>query len=154
MKLPFLIQGNEILTRKASEITENDESLKRLISDMYETLGSTIGCGLSAPQIGQSLRLFIVDADKMSGFYPECKDFKRTFINPRIVKTSRDTSVLSEGCLSVPGIMKEVRRPNKVTLEYLDENFSLHKEKFYGFNARIILHECDHLEGKLMTDYK
>lgn len=153
MKLPFILEGNEILRKKTSDVMENNDELKQLIFNMYDTLGGTIGCGLSAPQIGSSMSVFVVDASKMSEFYPECKDFKRTFINPMIIKTSRKTSVISEGCLSIPGITKELRRPETVTLKYLDENFVEHKEKFYGFVARIVLHEYDHLQGKLMTDY-
>lgn len=153
MKLPFIIEGNDILRQKTIDITENNDELKQLIFDMYDTLSDSIGCGLSAPQVGISKSVFIVDADKMGGYYPECRGIKKTFINPQIVKTSRKTVVINEGCLSVPGVIKELKRPESVTLKYFDENLVEHKEKFHGFVARIVLHEYDHLQGKLMTDY-
>lgn len=153
MKQPFILEGNEILRQKTTNITEKNEELDKLVFDMYDTLSDTIGCGLSAPQIGVLKSVFIIDADKLSEYYPECRGVKKTIINPRIVKTSRKTTVLSEGCLSIPGVMKELRRPDTVTLKYLDENLVEHKEKFHGFVARIVLHEYDHLQGKLMTDY-
>ena len=153
MKLIILIEDDEILRKKAEEVKEKDSSIKSLINDMYETLSGSIGCGLSAPQIGQSLRLFVVDADKLGEYYPECKGFKKVFINPVITKYSRKTCVDNEGCLSVPGVIKGVKRSESVTVEYFDEEFNKHKEKFSGFAARIIQHEYDHLEGKLMTDY-
>ena len=153
MKLPFRIEGDEILRQKTTNITEKNEELDKLVSDMYDTLSNTIGCGLSAPQIGVLKSVFIIDADKLGEYYPECRGVKKTIITPQIVKTSRKTSVLSEGCLSIPGVMKELRRPDRVTLKYLDENLVEHTEKFHGFVARIVLHEYDHLQGKLMTDY-
>lgn len=153
MKQPFILEGNEILRQKTTNITEKNEELDKLVLDMYDTLSNTIGCGLSAPQIGVLKSVFIIDADKLGEYYPECRGVKKTIINPQIVKTSRKTTVLSEGCLSIPGVMKELRRPDTVTLKYLDENLVEHKEKFHGFVARIVLHEYDHLQGKLMTDY-
>ena len=153
MKLPFRIEGDEILRQKTTDITEKNEELDKLIFDMFDTLSDSIGCGLSAPQIGVSKSIFVIDADKMGGYYPECRGIKKTIINPQIVKTSRKTTVISEGCLSVPGVIKELKRPDMVTLKYLDENLVEHKEKFHGFVARIVLHEYDHLQGKLMTDY-
>lgn len=153
MKQPFILEGNEILKQKTTNITEKNEELDKLVLDMYDTLSNTIGCGLSAPQIGVLKSVFIIDADKLGEYYPECRGVKKTIINPQIVKTSRKTTVLSEGCLSIPGVMKELRRPDTVTLKYLDENLVEHKEKFHGFVARIVLHEYDHLQGKLMTDY-
>lgn len=154
MKLMIIIEGDEVLRKRAEEVKENDTFVKDLISNMYETLSDSIGCGLSAPQIGQSLRLFVVDADKLGGYYPECRQFKKTFINPVIVKYSRKTNTDNEGCLSVPGVIKGIKRSESVTVEYLDEDFNKHKEKFSGFAARIIQHEYDHIEGKLMIDYK
>lgn len=154
MKLQICIDGDEILRQHAKEVAIGDTSIKGLVSDMFETLDNTIGCGLSAPQIGKSLRLFIVDGSKYGNFYPECAGFKKTFINPVITKTSRKTNVDKEGCLSVPVLMKEIKRFNEVTVEYYDEEFIKHKEKFSGFIARIIQHEYDHLEGRLITDYE
>ena len=154
MRLQICIEGNKILRQYATEVEIGDTSIKGLVNDMFETLDNSIGCGLSAPQIGKSLRLFVISGDKYGSFYPECVGFKKVFINPVITKTSRKTNVDKEGCLSVPVLMKEIKRFNEVTVEYYDEEFVKHKEKFSGFIARIIQHEYDHLEGRLITDYE
>lgn len=154
MKLTIFIEGQDVLRKPTEEIKEVDSVIKQLISDMYETLGDSIGVGLSAPQVGKSLKLFVIDADKLGGYYKECQQFKKTFINPVIVKYGRKTNTDNEGCLSIPGIIKSVKRSESVTVEYFDEEFNKHKEKFSGFIARIIQHEYDHLDGKLMIDYK
>ena len=119
---------------------------------MYETLTQAEGCGLAAPQVGRSWRLFVVDGTELAEDYPECKDFKRAFINPEIIEESEETSTYSEGCLSLPGISENVVRPKTIVIRYLDENFEEHEEKFTDFQARIVQHEYDHLEGHVFTD--
>lgn len=151
MILPIYLYGQPVL-RKPTEEIENTPELKQLIADMYETLTAAEGCGLAAPQIGKPWRLFVVDGAELEEDYPECKGFKKTFINPEIVELSEETSTYSEGCLSLPGISENVVRPERVTINYLDEDFQEHEETYSGFCARIILHEYDHLEAHVFTD--
>lgn len=151
MILPIYLYGQPVL-RKQTEEMEQIPELKEFIANMYETLTAAEGCGLAAPQVGKPWRLFIVDGTELAEDYPECKDFKRTFINPKIVEVSEETCSYSEGCLSLPGISENVIRPTTITLRYQDEDFVEHEEVFSGFCARIIQHEYDHLEGHVFTD--
>ena len=151
MILPIYLYGQPVLRKEAEEI-ENTPELKQFIADMYETLTQAEGCGLAAPQVGKTWRLFVVDGTELAEDYPECKDFKRAFINPEVVGESEETCTYSEGCLSLPGISENVVRPQTVTMRYLDENFIEHEETFTGFQARIVQHEYDHLEGHVFTD--
>jgi peptide deformylase len=151
MILPIYLYGQPVLRKQAEEI-ENTPELKQFIADMYETLTQAEGCGLAAPQVGRSWRLFVVDGTELAEDYPECKDFKRAFINPEIIEESEETSTYSEGCLSLPGISENVVRPKTIVIRYLDENFEEHEEKFTDFQARIVQHEYDHLEGHVFTD--
>ena len=151
MILPIYLYGQPVLRKQAEEI-ENTPELKQFISDMYDTLAQAEGCGLAAPQVGKPWRLFIVDGSELAEDYPECKDFKRTFINPELIEESEDTCTYSEGCLSLPGISENVVRPKSIVLRYQDEDFKEHEEEFIGFCARIVQHEYDHLEGHVFTD--
>ena len=126
--------------------------LKQFIADMFETLTQAEGCGLAAPQVGKPWRLFVIDADELAEDYPECKGFKKVFINPEMIEESEETCSYSEGCLSLPGISENVVRPTTIKINYQDENFVEHEEEFTGFQARIIQHEYDHLEGHVFTD--
>lgn len=152
MILPIYLYGQPVLRRATEDIDKDYPDIKELISNMYETLCQAEGCGLAAPQIGLSLRLFIVDGTELAEDYPECKDFKQVFINPTIVETSEETVCFAEGCLSLPGISENVVRPETIRIRYQDENFLQHEEVFHGFAARIIQHEYDHLEGNVFTD--
>lgn len=152
MILPIYLYGQPVLRRATEDITPEYPELKQLIADMYETLLQADGCGLAAPQIGRSIRLFIVDGTELVEDYPECKDFKKTFINPEILEESEEEITYSEGCLSLPGISENVIRPVSVKVRYLDEQFEEHIEVLDGFNARIFQHEYDHLEGNVFTD--
>ena len=140
------------MLRKETKEIENTPELKQLIADMFETLTQAEGCGLAAPQVGKPWRLFVVDGSELAEDYPECKDFKRVFINPELLEESEETCTYSEGCLSLPGISENVVRPERVVMRYLDENFQEHEEEFTGFCARIVQHEYDHLEGHVFTD--
>ena len=151
MILPIYLYGQPVLRKETEEIADFPE-LKQFIADMYETLTQAEGCGLAAPQVGKPWRLFIVDGAELEEDYPECKGFKRTFINPVLLEESEDTCTYSEGCLSLPGISENVVRPTTVKLRYLDEDFKEHVETFTGFCARIVQHEYDHLEGHVFTD--
>lgn len=151
MILPIYLYGQPVLRKPAEEIEQTPE-LKQLIADMYETLTQAEGVGLAAPQVGKPWRLFIVDGTEVADDYPECKDFKRVFINPELLEESEETCTYSEGCLSLPGISENVVRPVSVKMRYLDEDFVEHVEEFTGFCARIIQHEYDHLEAHVFTD--
>lgn len=151
MILPIYLYGQPVLRKEAEEI-ENTPELKQFIADMYETLTQAEGCGLAAPQVGKPWRLFVIDGTELAEDYPECADFKRAFINPEVLEDSEETCSYSEGCLSLPGISENVVRPESVKMRYLDEDFKEHEETFTGFQARIVQHEYDHLEGHVFTD--
>ena len=152
MILPIYLYGQPVLRKPTENITAESLDLPQLLSDMWETLQVAEGCGLAAPQVGKSIRLFIVDGTELAEDYPECQDFKKVFINPEIIEESEETTTFSEGCLSLPGISENVIRPTSVTIRYMDENFTEHTETYEGFAARIIQHEYDHLEAHVFTD--
>jgi peptide deformylase len=154
MILPVEIYGSAVLRKKSEDIDKDFPDLQGLIQNMYETMYKSDGIGLAAPQIGKNIRLIIIDltptADDDDNKY---KDFKKTFINMKILNTSGKDYDFNEGCLSLPGIREDVRRPEEVEIEYYDENWEYHKEKFTDLPARVIQHEYDHLEGKLFVDH-
>lgn len=147
------IFGQPVLRKVADDVEEDFPNLKELIENMYETLRRSEGVGLAAPQVGVAKRLFIVDLDCLSEDHPEYKGYLKTFINPEIVEFSKETSSYEEGCLSLPGIHENVKRPTRVLVNYLDENFEEHEEWFEEFPARVIQHEYDHLDGKMFIDH-
>ena len=150
---PIYLYGSEVLRKVAAPADLSDkEGLKVLVTDLWDTLAHSEGCGLAAPQIGVSLRVAVVDGDVMEDVYPYLKGFRRTFINPEIVGESAQMCEYNEGCLSVPGIYADVRRPESVTVEYYDENLEKKKETFDKFAARMVQHEFSHLDGELFTD--
>ena len=153
MIYPIVIYGSQILRNESEDITPDYPELKKLIEDMWITLGEAEGVGLAAPQIGKNIRLFIVDCTPWGEDDPTLADFKRVFINAEIYEESEETSLFEEGCLSIPGIHENVRRPVSIRMRYLDENFVEHDEEFTGKPARVIQHEYDHLEGKVFTDH-
>ncbi len=154
MVLPVYVYGMSVLRRVAPDIPEDFEGLDQLLEDMFETMRASDGIGLAAPQVGKSLRLFVVDTSPISEDKgePELKDFKRVFINPYILKEWGDSWSFEEGCLSLPNIREEVSRPSKVRIEYYDEKWNLIEEEFDGIRARVVQHEYDHLDGKLFVD--
>lgn len=152
MILPIYLYGQPALRKETEEVEKGEMDIKQLISDMQETLTQAEGCGLAAPQIGLSKRLFIVDGSELGDDYPECADFKQVFINPEILEESSETVSYSEGCLSLPGISENVVRPKTITIRYQDEDFQWHEETLTDFKARIVQHEYDHLEGHVFTD--
>lgn len=153
MKYPVTVYGDPLLRKKAKKIEKDDPKLKEIIENMWETMYYSDGVGLAAPQVGMSIRLFVIDAKSGADEEPELADFKKVFINPEIIETSGDEWVMNEGCLSLPEIREDVSRQNEVRLKYFDENFVEHEEIFKGFAGRVIQHEYDHLEGKLFIDY-
>ena len=153
MILPIYLYGAEVLREAAAEADLSDrERITGLVNDMKETLKSADGCGLAAPQVGVPLRVLIVDGDVVAENYDYLKGFRRTMINPVVLEESPETRDYSEGCLSVPGIYADVRRPAKIKVEYYDENFEKHVEEFDKFACRMIQHEMDHLDGNLFVD--
>lgn len=157
MILPVVAIGDPVLKKVAEKIDKNYEGLQTLIADMFETMYNANGVGLAAPQIGKSIRLFIIDAAPFAEDGEEgtemLKDFKKIFINAEILEEEGDEWGFNEGCLSIPGIREEVFRNETLTIRYLDENFKEHTETYEGYAARIIQHEYDHIEGVLFTDH-
>lgn len=152
MIYPVVVYGHPVLRKVAKEIDESFEGLEQLIEDMFETMYKSDGIGLAAPQIGKSIRIFVIDASPMEDEDPVLKDFKRVFINAQIVEKSGESWTFNEGCLSIPNIREDVDRPDKIVIEYYDQNFEFHRKEFEGIPARIIQHEYDHLDGILFTD--
>jgi peptide deformylase len=152
MIYPIVAYGNPILKREAEEIAEGT-NMNTLIKDMYATMDFANGVGLAAPQINQGIRLFVIDSSLMLDEDDEEKGIRRVFINPIILDEYGDDFSFEEGCLSIPEVRAEIIRPDKLTIEYYDENWKLHEEEFSGLTARVIQHEYDHLEGILFIDY-
>ena len=147
------LYGSEVLRKVAAPADLSDrEGLRTLIQDLWDTLDHSEGCGLAAPQIGVSQRVAVVNGDVMADIYPYLKGFRRTFINPVVVSESETMCEYNEGCLSIPGIYCDVRRPEALTVEYYDENLEKKTETFDKFAARMIQHEFSHLDGQLFTD--
>ena len=152
MILPIYLYGSQILRNENTEVDLQDkEGVLKLIEDMKETLKVADGCGLAAPQVGVNKRLVIVDGRELSDTYDYLKDFFRVMINPVVLEESEETCEYSEGCLSVPGIYAEVRRPSKIKVEYYNENFEKVVEEFDQFGCRMVQHELSHLEGNLFV---
>ena len=120
---------------------------------MYETMYASEGVGLAAPQIGRNDRIVVIDADPVAESFPECAGRKLTLINPEIEVLEGESVTRGEGCLSLPGLSENVNRVEHIRLRWVDENFTPHEEVMSGFLARIVQHECDHLEGKLYIDH-
>lgn len=161
MVLPIVAYGNPVLRKVGVDITSEYPGLKKLIEDMWETLYNSKGVGLAAPQVDKDIRLFIVDSVQVienldvdeKDLYPGDEGYKGVFINARIAETEGEEWPYNEGCLSIPKIREDIFRRERVTINFLDENFVEHTKTFIGVTARIILHEYDHIEGKLFIDY-
>ncbi len=144
--------GQPVLRKVAEEIDQDYPELQTLIDNMFQTMNYAEGIGLAAPQIGRAIRLFIIDLAPFKEEKPEIADFKKVFINAEILETSQETVEYNEGCLSIPGINENVERPETITIKYQDLDFNEHTETYSGFQARVIQHEYDHIEGILFTD--
>ena len=161
MILPIVAYGAPILRTISKDITPEYPNLSKLIEDMWETMYSSNGVGLAAPQINRDIRLFVVDSSQIfanldedeKDKYPDGPGIRQVFINAHITDLDGEEWAYNEGCLSIPKIREDIFRSEEVTLEYLDEQFELHTTTFNGITARIILHEYDHIEGKLFIDY-
>lgn len=141
-----------MLRNKSEEIGADYPELGKLVADMFETMYFSEGVGLAAPQIGRNIRLVVIDASPVAEQYPECDGWKRALVNPRIEVLDGDPVTRAEGCLSLPGLSEDVKRVEHIRLTWLDENFEEHTEEISGFLARIVQHECDHLEGIVYMD--
>lgn len=151
MIYPIVVYGDPVLRKRAKGIVKGTD-VSELIADMYETMHAASGIGLAAPQVGKSVRLFIVDGSSIED-EPGLLNFKQAFINPKILDELDEPWEFEEGCLSIPNIREKIIRPEKIRLRYFDEHWAKHEKKFEGMQARIIQHEYDHLEGKLFIDY-
>jgi len=151
MIYPIVVYGDPVLRTKAKDI-EKGTDLTQLVADMHETMQAAQGIGLAAPQIGKSIRLFVVDATSLED-EPTLKDFKRAFVNPVMVEELGTEWEYEEGCLSIPNIRENVYRKERLKLRFFDEQWNETEEVFEGMQARIIQHEYDHIEGKLFIDY-
>jgi peptide deformylase len=152
MTYPIVIYGHSILRKVAEEIKEDYPGLNQLIEDLFETMYYSEGMGLAAPQIGKSIRIFVIDGKPVAEDDPSLADFKKTFINAHISERCGELQPMNEGCLSIPKLREEVMRESHIRINYYDENWQYHDEVFDGYKARIIQHEYDHLEGILFTD--
>ena len=152
MKLPIIAYGDPVLRKKAADISPDYPGLGILIANMFDTMYGAHGVGLAAPQIGLSIRLFIIDAVPFAEDDALLKDFKKVFINPRVIDEHGDKWSFNEGCLSIPDIREDVNRHPNITITYFDENWQEYTETYNGLAARVIQHEYDHIEGKLFTD--
>ena len=159
MILPIVAYGDPVLKKQAKEITKDYPNLDTLIDHMFETMYGAYGVGLAAPQIGLSIRVFIVDAspfaeddDLSKEEQEQLKDFKRVFINPTILEETGDEWAFNEGCLSIPDVREDVFRQPNIKIQYQDQDFNTHTEELSGLAARVFQHEYDHIEGVLFTD--
>ena len=161
MVLPIVAYGNPVLRKVGTDITPEYPGLQKLIEDMWDTLYNSKGVGLAAPQVNKDIRLFVVDSIQIienldvdeKDLYPGDEGYKGVFINAHIAQTEGDEWPYNEGCLSIPKIREDILRREKVTINFVDENFMEHTKTFIGVTARVILHEYDHIEGKLFIDY-
>ncbi|HWC52676.1 MAG TPA: peptide deformylase [Chitinophagaceae bacterium] len=161
MILPIVAYGHPVLRKVCKDIGPDFPDLEKLIADMWETLYASNGVGLAAPQVNRDIRLFIVDSTQVfenmdeedKGKYPDEPGIKQVFINAHIMEEDGEEWMYNEGCLSIPKIREDIYRRQAVMLQYRDENFEPQMKLFSGLSARVILHEYDHIEGKLFIDY-
>jgi peptide deformylase len=161
MILPIVAYGHPVLRKVCEDITPEYPELSKLIEDMWETMYHSNGVGIAAPQINRAIRLFVIDTVQIvEGFdeedkreYPNEKGTKQVFINAHKVAEDGEPWSYNEGCLSIPKVREDVKRAARVRLRYMDENFVAHEDTFDGITARVILHEYDHIDGKLFIDH-
>ena len=161
MVLPIVAYGNPVLRKVGIEISADYPGLKTLIEDMWETMYNSKGVGLAAPQVDKNIRLFVMDSVQIieslgedeKDDYPGDFGYKGVFINAKIIEQKGEDWPYNEGCLSIPKIREDILRKEKVTIHFYNENFVEHTKTFSGITARVILHEYDHIDGKLFIDY-
>jgi len=153
MKLPVYVYGHPVLRKECADVAEGREGLARLIDNMYETMYASDGCGLAAPQIGLAEKIVVIDADGLKESFPECEGEKLTLINPKVTVLDGEPVSREEGCLSLPGLSEKVSRVEHIRLDWVDADFKPQSREISGFLARIVQHECDHLDGHLYIDH-
>ncbi|MFN8248241.1 MAG: peptide deformylase [Ferruginibacter sp.] len=161
MTLPIVAYGSPVLRKVCADITPDYPGLDKFIADMWETMYHSNGVGLAAPQVNKEIRVFVIDSEQIfanqdedeKGEYPDEPGYKGVFINAHIVELNGEQWSYNEGCLSIPRIREDIMRNETVTLQYLDEHFKSHTKTFNGITGRVILHEYDHIEGKLFIDH-
>lgn len=161
MILPIVAYGNPVLRKNCEDISPDYPGLKELIDNMWETMYAAHGVGLAAPQVNKPIRLFVMDSRQIlenldedeKEEYGDEKGIRQVFINAHVVETEGEEWPYNEGCLSIPKIREDVDRPETMRIRYVDENFREHEDTFSGITARVILHEYDHIDGKLFIDY-
>lgn len=161
MVLPIVAYGHPVLRKVCTDISPDYPGIRQLIDDMWETLYASSGVGLAAPQVNKEIRLFVIDSEQIfrtmdnedkKENYPDAPGIRQVFINAHIVELDGGEWAYNEGCLSIPKIREDIYRREEVTLRFMDENFQTFSNTFNGITARIILHEYDHIEGKLFID--
>lgn len=161
MILPIVAYGHPVLRTNCKDITKQYPDIKTLIENMWDTLYNSNGVGLAAPQINKPIRLFIVDTfqivnsfeEEDKQLYPDEIPIKQVFINAHRISDEGEMWAYNEGCLSIPKIREDVKRPERIRLQYLNEHFEKMETEFFGITARVIMHEYDHIDGKLFIDY-
>lgn len=151
MIYPIVVYGDPVLKKRAKDIEKDSIDVKKMSDDLFETMEAAHGIGLAAPQIGKSIRMFVVDGRPIED--EGMKDFRKVFINPEILEEDGDKWAFEEGCLSIPDVREDVSRQENLVIHYYDENWVEHEEEYDGMQARIIQHEYDHIEGVLFTDH-
>jgi peptide deformylase len=152
MVLPIYVYGSAVLKKENQPVTKDYSDLDQLIADMKDTLANAEGVGLAAPQVGHSIRLFIVDGSPFKKEEAGLATFQRVMINPEIIEYSDTMWSFNEGCLSIPDIHEDVVRPKKIRIRYFNEYFETQEESLSGIAARIVQHEYDHVEGIIFTE--
>lgn len=151
MIYPIVVYGDPVLKRRGADIEKGSIDVKQLSDDMFETMEAAHGIGLAAPQIGKSLRIFVVDGRPIED--EDMEGFRKVFINPEILEEDGEKWAFEEGCLSIPDVREDVNRHESLVIHYFDENWVEHEEEYDRIKARIIQHEYDHVEGVLFTDH-
>ena len=152
MTYPIVVYGHPVLRKVADDIERDYAGLDQLIADLFETMYHSEGLGLAAPQIGKSIRIFVIDGKPAAEDEPALAEFKKAFINPHIIEKSGELVLMTEGCLSIPNLREEVNRESRIRITYYDEKWNYHDHVYEGYTARIIQHEYDHLDGILFPD--
>lgn len=151
MVYPIVVFGDPVLRKRGQSIPLNSD-IAALVSDMFETMYAADGVGLAAPQIGKSIRLFVIDGSGLEVEGEDMTGFRKAFVNAEMLEEFDEFASIEEGCLSIPHIRDNVKRRSHLRIRYYDEQWQLHEESFTGMKARIIQHEYDHIEGVLFTE--
>ena len=152
MILPIYAYGQPVLKKTCTPIGSDYEGIESLIGDMWDTMYNANGVGLAAPQIGKGIRLFVIDTKQLEKDEKDLVGIKSVFINAEVISEEGEEESYEEGCLSIPDVRGDVKRKPNITIRYMDENFETKEESFSSFNARVIQHEYDHIQGKLFTE--